>query len=171
MKGLLIAVVLLLAALAQVAVAPLFPLGSTSADFALIALLLVAIYGGPFAAMAGLPPLVLFLGFSSDVEFEWLLLSYLPILPVAYWLETRSTVPLSPYAQTLLTGVLVGAWARALLAAVAMTAGAHVAIGTLITAIVLPGMLLDASFLTLAYFAGRLVGWRVRPMTLQRAGF
>ena len=171
MRAALIAFALLLTALAQVTVAPLFPVSGAVVELPLIVLLLLAVFVGPTAVMFGLPVLALCLSFAANIEFEWLLLASLPILPIASWLERPWALLLNRYMQTLSIALAVGIWARALLATVAMASGADLAIALVVTDVILPGMLLDGALLSFAYLACRSVGWEARSMELQRAGF
>ncbi len=73
MRALLLVLLALATAVAQVAVAPFFPVLGAVAEFPVVALMLLAIFAGPHAVMIAFPILVLFLGFSTNVELAWLL--------------------------------------------------------------------------------------------------
>ena len=171
MRAVLAVVLLLATVLAQVAVAPLFPLAGAVVELPVVVLLLLAIFGGPQAVMIGLPVLVLFLGFSTNVEFEWLVIAYLPLLPCAAWIQRRRAIPQTPYALVLVMVIAAGIWARAVLSAVAMTSGASLAIGPVITDVLLAGAVLDVAVVSVVYGLCRWVGWPVRSLDLDRAGF
>ena len=167
-------VLLLLAlatAVAQVAIAPFFPLLGAVVELPVILLVVLAIFAGPRAVMIVLPILVLFLGFSTNVEFEWLIAAYLPILPCAAWIQRQRAIPQTPYVLALGMTLAAGIWARGVFAAVAMAAGASPDIGGAVADVLLPGAALDAVVLSLAYAVCRWVGWPVRSLDLQRADF
>jgi cell shape-determining protein MreD len=169
-SGLLIAVVLLLAAVAQVTVAPLFPVSAAIPNLALMALVLVAAFGGAKAVMVGTPFLALSLAFLSDRSAALLLLAYLPLLPLAAYLDS-TRIPMNRYVQTLVAAGAVGAFVRVLLALAAISSGAEASLTVLLVQVLLPGLLLDSALLTLAYIPLRFVGLEPRSLTLQRGGF
>jgi len=171
MRVLLTVVLLLVTALAQVAIAPLFPLVGAVVELPVVVLLLLAVFAGPHAVMIGLPILVLFLGFSTNVPFEWLVLAYLPLLPCAAWIQQQRAIPQAPYALVLFMVVGAGIWARAVFAVVAMTSGAGLAVGPVVTDILLTGAVLDAAVVSVVYGLCRWVGWPVRSLDLEQAGF
>ena len=171
MRASLTVVLLLATVLAQVAVAPLFPLLGAVVELPVIVLLLLAIFAGPHAVMIGLPVLVLFLGFSTNVEFEWLVIAYLPLLPCAAWIQRHRAIPQTPYALVLVMVVAAGFWARAVFSAVAMASGGGLAIGPVVTDILLAGAVLDVAVVSVVYGLCRWVGWPVRSLDLEQAGF
>lgn len=170
MKGAFVALLLILAAIAQVTVAPLFPVGGVVPNLALMALVMVGMFGGARAVMLGTPVLAISLGFLSDRSPALLLLAYLPLLPLAAYLDT-ATVPMSRYLQTLSTMVVVGLTLRVLLALAAMSSGAELTIGVLLWQVAFPGMILDAALLTLAYVPLRFVGLVPRALTFERGTY
>jgi hypothetical protein len=170
MKALLVAFLLFTASVAEVTVAPLFPVSAAIPDLPLVTLLIVAAYAGPNSAMLGIPFVAICLGFASDRSPGLLLLAYLPMLPVAAGLE-EFRVPLNQFSRVLLTGALTGLWMRGLLAAVAVLQGASLPIGTLIAGLFIPGLVLDIALLVVAYLPLRLIGLDGHRMTLQRGGF
>ena len=170
MRALLLLPLLLATVLAQVAVAPFFPLAGAVVDLPVVALLLLAAFAGPLAVMLALPVLVLFLGFAANVEFEWLVIAYLPLLPAAAWLQ-RQPLPQTPYTLVLVVTVAAAVWARAVFAAVAVTSGASPDIGAIAAEVLIPGAVLDAAVLSAGYALCRWIGWPARSLELERAGF
>lgn len=170
MRSALVALLLILAAVAQVTVAPLFPLWSVVPNLALLTLVLVGVIGGARAVMLGTPVLAISLGFLSDRSPALLLLGYLPLLPLAAYLDSAS-IPMSRYFQTLSTMVLVGLTVRGLLALAAMSSGADLTLGVVLWQVALAGMIFDAALLTLAYVPLRFVGLEPRALTLERGSF
>ncbi len=156
--------------LAQVSVAPLFPVAGAVVELPVILLLLLAIFAGPLPVMIGLPVLVLLLGFAANVEFEWLVVAYLPLLPATAWLQRRRAIPQIPYLLILVAAILAGVWARAVFAAVAMASGASPDFAALLTDVLVPGVALDAAVLSAAWLACRSLGWEARSLNLERAG-
>lgn len=169
MKLVAVALLVVVAAVAQVTVSPRFPLESAVADVVLVTLVLSTAFAGPRVAMLAIPFAAVCLGFASSREPGLLLVAYMPVLLLARWAETAQ-VPLSGYWR--LTGVTLatGAWARCLLAAGAVVGGADPAFAALVTIILVPGAALDWVLLSLAYLPHRLVGWDIRPMDVQRGG-
>ena len=168
MKALGVCLLVVVTALAQVSVAPLFPVSAAVPDYVLVVLVILTVFAGPTTVMLALPLMAICLGFASDRSPGLLLIAYLPLLPLAlYGEETR--VPLNRYAQIVLAGLATGAWARTLLAFGAIAGGAEPAFGALVGQLVIPGLFLDFALLTLVYAPFRLLGWSGRGMSLQRS--
>lgn len=170
MSRLAIAAILILVVVAQVTVAPLFPLRAAVPDFALLTLIGLAMYRRPATTMLALPILALLLAFSTDRAPGLLLLVYLPLLPLAALIE-GADLPLNRYARITIALVVSGLWARTLLALAAIAQGAEPETGALVRQVLLPGMVLDWGLLTVVYVPSRLLGWRPQRMILQRGGF
>ncbi|MBI5948202.1 MAG: hypothetical protein HY875_08695 [Chloroflexi bacterium] len=168
MRAALTGAALLLAALAQVTVASLFPWQAALPDLALLTLLLFAAFAGPATVMVGLPLLAISLGFASDRSPALILLAYLPLLPIASGLE-QSAVPLNRYTTWLIAGLATGAWARLILAFGAIAQGASADLGSLAFRLVLPGLILDGLLLSMVYLPIRAFGWEGRGPSLQQA--
>lgn len=170
MKAVLIGVLLLLAVLIQLTVAPLFPIAGAQADIPLITMAVLAVYAGPGTVMFGLPLVALLLGLGSSRSAGLFVICYLPLLPLGLVLE-EWRVPLNRFARTLVAGAATGVWLRTVLAVGAMVSGAPLAIGALAGQVLVPGLFFDLALLTLAYLPFRFVGWSGRPMSLRRDGF
>ncbi len=170
MKGFLIGIGILLAAMAQVTVAPLFPVAGAVPEFVVLALVLLVAFSSPRPVMIGTPIAALAYGFLSDRAPALLLLGYLPLLPLGYFLE-ESRVPVNHYLRAAAMMTITGLWLRTLLAFGAMTAGADAAFGVLVTDVLVPGFFLDLALLTVAYIPLRLIGWTGQGMTLERTGY
>ncbi|MBI2766600.1 MAG: hypothetical protein HYX53_11910 [Chloroflexi bacterium] len=166
----MIAAGLVVVALAQVAVAPLFPLAAAVPDYGLAALMAVVVYAGPRSAMWAVPWFAIVFSFASDRSAGMLLLAYVPLLPASYLLS-ESHLPLNRYAQTLACGAGTGVWARLLLALGPIAQGASPQMGTLVGNLLISGLLLDIVLLTFVYFPLKAVGFSPRPMSLQRTGW
>ena len=164
------AVLFVTVTVAEVTVAPLFPIRGASPDFALVTLVILAAFSGPRTVMVALPVLSVLLGFSTDRAPGLLLLGYLPLLPLAAYLD-RGPLPINRYAQVLAAGVTTGLWSRFLLAFGAIAQGADPQMSALIADVLVPGFFLDLALITIAYFPFRFVGWTPRQMTLHRGGF
>ena len=170
MKPIGLVALLVFVALAQVTVAPLFPVRGALPDFALIALALLAAWAGPTPVMVGLPLLALSLGFVSDRSAALLLLAYIPLLPLASALG-QSGLPLNRYVRLVLAGAATGAWARSMLAAGAIAQGADFATGVILRDLLVPGLALDLSLLALTCLSMRAFGWEVQELSLQRRSY
>ncbi len=168
MKNLGVGLLVVLIALAQVSVAPLFPVSAAVPDYALVLLVVLTVFAGPATVMVALPLMAVCLGFASDRSPGLLLLAYLPLLPLALYLE-NSQMPLNSYSQMALAGVATGAWARLILALGAIAGGADPSFGAIAGQLVIPGLFLDFALLTLVYAPFRLLGWSGRGMSLQRS--
>jgi hypothetical protein len=169
-KALLAGLLLLCATLAQVTVAPLFPLGAATADMPLIAMVVLMLFAGPRALMWGMPVVALWLAFATNRSPGLLILAYLPLVPLGALLE-GARLPVNRYAQALLVTLATAGWARLVLSTGAMVHGSGFQPVPLIVDLLLPGALLDAALLTFASIPCRFVGWVPRPMTLQRSGY
>jgi hypothetical protein len=170
MKGTAIGVAMLLAAIAQVTVAPLFPVAGSVPELVLLGLVLLAAFISPTPVMVVTPLVAVALAFLSDRSPGILLLAYLPLLPLGFALE-ESSVPLNHYVRTLAMMVVTGVWLRTLLAVGAMAGGATPAFSLLVSDVLVPGLLLDAVLLTVVYIPIRLAGRSGRGMTLQRSRY
>lgn len=170
-RAALVALLVVATVAAQAAVAPLFPLSGAVVDLPLVLLALLAAFAGPLAAMAALPALALFAGFALNTGPEWLIAAWLPLLPAAAWLQRLGGSAARPSAVPLLaTTVAAGVWARALLAGVAVSAGAAPSPVALLTDLLLPGMLLDGAAFALAWLACRALGRETRSLEPDRWG-
>jgi hypothetical protein len=170
MREIVVAVAVLFAALAQVTVAPLFPIQGALFDFVLVTLITVAVWAGPRAAMVSLPFAAIFLGFVSDRAPGLLILAYLPLLPLAF-VVAEANLPLSRFVQTVLVGAGVGIWARLVLSLGAFVGGAEFTLSGLLFLVLVPGVFLDILLVTFVYLPFRLSGMHARPMTLHRSTF
>jgi len=170
MKLILFAFLMVLVPLAQVAIAPFFPIAGANFDFALVTLALLMVFAGPHVFMVALPTTALLLGFVSDHSPALLLVAYLPLLPLAAYVADLR-VPLNRYAQTLLAGLATGMFARLLLSVAAVVQGADFGLSYTLGQILLPGAFLDFVFLTILYFPLRFVGWVPQSTSLQRGGY
>lgn len=170
MKESVVGVVLLLVVLLQVTAAPLFPLAGAIPDLALLLLATITVFLGPRWGMVCLPIVALLLGFVTSHEPAVFILAYLPLLPLAAWISGAG-LPLTRFMQAIAAGALTGVWARTLLAAGAMASGADIAVGGLISAVLIPGLVLDLALLTFAYAGCRVVGWEPRGASLGAQGY
>lgn len=167
MKGVAAVAAVLLAAIWQVTVAPLFPLSTAVPDLVLLTLVLVTAFGTPRRGMVCVPVAALAYGFLSDRAPGLMVLAYLPLLPLGMYLE-EAKLPLNHYARTLFALVATGAWARLLMILGTLVGGADASIGPVIGQVLVPGAFLDLALLTLVYLPLRLVGWSGEGMSLRR---
>lgn len=170
MSTLLMLAGVVLAAVAQVTVAPLFPLGSAVPDLLVATLVVVSVFAGPRRAMVAVPLGALLLSFGSGRSAALLLIAYLPLLPLAAFLQ-EANVPLTRFLQSLAAAVVTGAWARTVLALGAMTGGADPQLGTLVLSLLLPGVFLDALVVGAAYLPWKVARLPARPLSLARTGY
>ncbi|GIW13397.1 MAG: hypothetical protein KatS3mg062_0836 [Tepidiforma sp.] len=170
MKGLAQLGAVFLAAIAQVTVAPLFPIAGANPQLVLLMLCLVAAFSGPVPAMVLTPVGAVMLGMLSDRDAGLLLLAYLPVVALGALLED-APVPLSHAAKTYSMTLGAGLVARSVLAAGAMLGGAPAAIGALVSDVLVPGVFIDMVLLTLCYVPLRLAGLRGSGFRLQRGRY
>lgn len=170
MRGLAAALGLLMGVLAQVTVAPLFPIRGAVPDFVLAALVVITVYGGPRAGMVTVPFAGLLLGFASGRAPGLLIMAYLPFVPLASFADDAN-LPMNRMVQSVLVGAATGLWARLALSMAAVIEGATLDLSGLLFAVLVPGVILDILLVTIVYLPFRLLGWSARPMTLHRSGF
>ncbi len=170
MKAVAIGVAALLASIAQVTVAPLFPVAGATPEFVLLLLVLIAAFSGPSPVMVLTPIAAVAVGFLSDRAPGLLLVAYLPLLPLGFAIE-ESAVPVNHYLRTLAMMVMTGLWARGLLALGAIAGGAEPAFGMLVSDVLVPGFILDAVLLSVVYIPMWLAGWSGQGMRLQRSRY
>lgn len=162
----MIAAIVLLAPLAQVTVAPLFPLGGAVPEIGLCTLLLLGLFRGPGIVMGAMPAIAVLQSFVSDRSAAILVIAYLPLLPFAAALEDWR-VPLWEYPRAVLAILAGGAWLRTVLALAAIAQGADHAFLPLAFEVILPGAFLDLVLLTIAYAPLRFIGWGGQRLSLQ----
>lgn len=170
MRAVVLGAGVLLASIAQVTVAPLFPVSGATPEFVLLLLVLVAAFSSPSPVMVLTPIAAIAVGFLSDRAPGLMLLAYLPLLPLGLAIE-ESAVPVNHYLRTFAMMVMTGAWVRVLLALGAMAGGAEGAFGVLVRDVLVPGFVLDAVLLTVVYIPMRVAGWSGRGLTLQRSRY
>lgn len=170
MKAVLAALLVVLAALVQVTVAPLFPLRGAVADAGLVTLLALAAAMGPRVALWAVPLFALTLSWVTDRSPGLLLLAYLPLLPLAYFLE-GVRLPMGRLSRALAAGAATGLWARGLLAGGAMAQGASFALSQLVTTVLVPGLAFDLVLVAGLYLFLRLAGREPRSLSLARTGW
>jgi hypothetical protein len=170
MKALAQFLVVFGATVAQVTVAPLFPVGGAVPELVLLSLCLVAVFGGPVPVMVLTPLAALMHGMLADRDAGLLLLAYLPVLPLGALLED-GPLPLGHAARAYATVAAAGVLARVMLAAGAMLGGAPALFGGLVMDVVLPGLLLDLVVLTLFYVPLRVAGLSGTGFRLQRGRY
>lgn len=170
MKALAFVVVVTLGALLQVTVAPMFPVRAAIVDVGLVVMTFMALAGGPRRAMAAAPLMALFVAFASNRAPGLLLVGYLPLLPLAYFLE-GGHLPLSRYGRLVAAVLVAGLWGRTVLSVGAFVDGADFVPLRLISEVLLPGLVLDFFAFTSVYIPFRALGWTNRSLTLQRTGW
>ncbi|WP_322796473.1 hypothetical protein [Tepidiforma sp.] len=170
MKGLALAALVVTAAVAQVTVAPLFPVRGAVPELVVLTLAMIGTFAGPRAAMVLTPAAALAAGFLSDRDAGLLLVAYLPLLPLGAWLED-APLPLAAGVRSWLTVLGAGVAYRVVLAAAAMLTGARVMVGPLVWDVVFPGLLVDSLFFSLCYIPLRLVGWSGGGLKLSRGRY
>ena len=170
MKLVAVAAGILLVGLLQVTAAPLFPVGSAVPDLVLVGLTLLSIFRGPKTGLWAIPTAAVIVGLASDRSPGLLLMAYLPLLPLANYLETAGA-PLNRYAQTAIAFGSTSVWARSVMTLGTVIQGGELAPQTVIFSLLLPGVFFDLALLSLAYLGFRLLGWEPRSTSLQRAGF
>lgn len=172
MIGLLVFVALIATAILQATVSPLFPLFNAQADFGLLLLAWLCVFRGPRTVMWAIPFMALFSGFLIDRSPGLLIIGYLPLVPMMAAMRPRDTnVIFGSYWRVALTVALTGGFLRTLLALTTMLQGGEIAVLTLIFGIVIPGFILDAALLTVAYLPARLIGWNISSMSLSKGGY
>ena len=118
-----------------------------------------------------LTPLVaLFTALSGNRAPGLLLIGYAAIIPIGYVLD-RYGMPPGHYPRILATAILSGLWIRLVLSLGAMASGAELAVLELLRSVLIPGVLIDAVLITLAYGALRLFGYGRMTFGLQRQGW
>lgn len=157
MRGLALFVAVFLAVVAQVTVAPLFPVAGAVPELVLVTLCLAAAFAGPGPVLVLTPAGAVMQGMIADRGAGLLLLAYLPVVVLGALLED-APLPLGHAAKTWLMTLGSGLVARTILAVGAMLGGAPAAFGPLVTAVLLPGLFIDFVLLTLLYVPLRLAG-------------
>lgn len=164
------AVAMVLIAVIQVSVVPLFPVAGAQADVGLIAILVTAMLAGPRPAMLATPILALAVGLAGSRAPGLILLGYAAVLPLAALIEDLP-YPLGRAARILATAVVAGLWLRLLLGIAAISAGGEFAVNDLIFQVLLPGMVFDVVLIGLAYVALQLAGIGGQRFSLQQTGW
>jgi hypothetical protein len=164
------AVLVVLAGIAQVTVASLFPLRGAVIEFGLLTVLLLALTAGPRAAMLAVPFCALTVGFASDRSPGLLVLAYLPVLPLGLVFE-QARVPLPRYLQLCALLVVCGAGARLLLAGSAIFQGADAMPVVIVRDLLAPGFVLDFLAFTAMYVPIHMIGRGAETFTLREGRY
>lgn len=172
MKSALTFAGLLLTAILQTSVAPLFPFSLAQADFALLFVAWIMFFRGPHTSMWVVPTLAVLLGFMTNHSPALFLLGFMPVVILASVLRVDGTnLLLGKYWRAAGIVVATGTWTRSLFALIAIVQGADPSIGVLIGSIIIPGIFLDWALLTLAFVPSRLIGLDVANTALSRGGY
>lgn len=166
MRAAATALAVIFAALAQVTIAPLFPIRGAVPDFVLTTMVVVAVYAGPRAAMVALPFAALFTAFTTDRGAGLLIVAYLPLAPLAFLLA-EANLPLTRFMQTLAVSAATGLWARAILSSAVLLQGAAFSPRDVFFIVLLPGVVLDLILVAMVYAPFRLARLNPQPATLQ----
>lgn len=170
MRALLALALIIMGGVAQVTVASLFPLRGAVVEFGLLTIVLLALTAGPRAGMAALPFAGLAVGFASNRAPALLILAYLPVLPVAAYVE-EARLPFARYLQLLATIVLCGIWARGILTVGPIAQGADLPLLALFRDLLIPGIVLDFLAFTAIYMPIRMIGRGADTLTLERGRY
>ena len=170
MKGFWSVMATVFAAICQVTVAPLFAVCGTAPDLVLLTLVLVTVFGSPRRTMVCIPVAALSFGFLADRAPALLILGYLPLLPLAYYLED-ARVPLNHYARALVVMLVTGGVVRSLFVTSAVVGGAEAPLGAVLGQVLIPGLLVDFALLSAVYIPLRLIGWSGQGMSLSRGTY
>lgn len=170
MRAPLVLALVVMAGVAQVTVASLFPLRGAVVEFGLLTVMLVALTAGPRAGMVAAPFAALAVGFASNRAPALLILAYLPLLPVAAFIE-EARLPFARYLQLLATMVLCGIWARGVLTVGPIAQGADLPILALFRDLLIPGIVLDFLAFTAIYVPMRMIGRGADSFTLARGRY
>jgi hypothetical protein len=160
----------LLVALLQASTVSLFPIGGVVVDVLLVVIVWIAVFRGPVTALWVIPLAAITYGFAGGKSPALVLVAYLPLMPLANYLETAGA-PLNRYAQTALATAATAGWSRGIFTLAAVVQGAELDPVYLFFRLILPGILFDVTLLSVAYLAFRLLGWEPRTTSLQRGGF
>lgn len=170
MRGLLALGLVLMAGVAQVTVASLFPLRGAVIEFGVLTIMLLALTAGPRTGMVAVPLTALAVGFASNRAPALLILAYLPLLPVAAFVE-EARLPFARYLQLLATMVVCGMWARGVLTLGPIAQGADLPLLGLFRDLLIPGMVLDFLAFTAVYLPIRMIGRGADTLTLERGRY
>jgi len=157
MIAVVLPLLLVAVAVAQVTVAPRFPIGLAQADLLLVSLALVTVFVGRRAAMVSVPLLAFFLASLTGRSFGLLIVAFVPFPLLAFWLAEGGP-PITRFLQTLAAVAATGVWARVLLALATVAGGAEIDVSTLVISYLVPGLFLDAALLSACYLPCRLIG-------------
>jgi hypothetical protein len=161
------ALLLLFIAVAQVTVAPRYPLSAAFPDYMLVTLVVWAILRPTEDTMVALPLGALFLGAVGPLSVMVLTFIYITILPAALLLRALS--PLGSFLNAIV--LLIGATLLRdlVLAAEAVSAGANVGTSDIVLRAFFPGLALNLLLFPFFYFGIRFLGprasfagWRAR---------
>ena len=172
MSALLTFLALFAVVIFQVTVSPLFPFSIAQFDIPLVFVAWTTLFRGPKTAMWVVPVAAILLGMLTFRSPALFLLALLPVVPmIAISGVSYTNFLLGNYWRSLLVVMVAGAWARTLFALAAIAQGADPAFGTLVGSIIIPGIFLDGTLLTLAFAPSRLIGLDVANMALTRGGY
>jgi len=147
-----------LSSIAQISIAPFITISGATLNFNLLAIIFIATYRNRTTSVGALILLALLTGSITETPYEWILLAYLPTVPLIYFIDLL----MRNSARTLITVVaaatVIGLWARILMSIVAISDGTLTSFGTVISQVLAPGILLDMVPVLIFYGIFKLAG-------------
>tara|TARA_B100000809_G_C14914456_1_gene451071 strand:+ start:275 stop:793 length:519 start_codon:yes stop_codon:yes gene_type:complete len=157
--GIGVAVVsVVLSSIAQISIAPFFTIGGAILDFNLLAIIFIATYLSRKISIGALVLLSLLTGAITETPYEWVLLAYLPTIPLIYFIYLLRGETTHTFITVLATATVIGLWGRILMSVVAVSGGTSTSFGVVITQILAPGILLDMVLVIIFYGIYKMAG-------------
>lgn len=147
-----------LSSIAQISIAPFFTISGAILDFNLLAIIFIATYLSRKISIGALVLLSLLTGAITETPYEWVLLAYLPTIPLIYFIYLLRGETTRTFTTVLATATVIGLWGRILMSVVAVSDGTSTSFGVVITQILAPGILLDMVLVIIFYGIYKMAG-------------
>ena len=147
-----------LSSIAQISIAPFITISGATLNFNLLAIIFIATYTNRTTSVGALILLALLTGSITETPYEWVLLAYLPAIPLVYFIYFLMRERVHTFITLLAVTTIVGLWGRILMSVVAISGGTSTSFGEVISQILAPGILLDMILVIIFYGIYKLAG-------------
>ena len=147
-----------LSSIAQISIAPFITISGATINFNLLAIIFIATYTNRTTSVGALLLLTLLTGSITETPYEWVLLAYLPTIPLIYLIDLLRRNDDYTLITVVAAATVIGLWGRILMSIIAMSDGAPASFGTVISQILAPGILLDMIPVIIFYGIFKLAG-------------
>ncbi len=132
-----------LSSVAQISIAPFITISGATFNFNLLAIVFIATYTNRTTSVSAVILLCLLTGSITETPYEWILLAYLPTVPLIFFINLLSRDRSNTLITVGATATVIGLWTRILMTIVAISDGTSTSFGTIVSQVLAPGILID----------------------------